>query len=375
MWFVEGQYWPPNIGDAHMRYAKGKVRDSRSIAGVAAGLVVAAALLSGCTSNVQSIGSIGEATISAQEFSVHVDMVKRTVENQVRKDLKLAPSESLDWEVAVGDSTALEVLAQSAVDSATAAKSLQLAAKEAGVLGSSDYEDWQEFRSQENASNRDAVAAGGVVYGLVESSEMEFYSGQLSAIRKDLEKALSAKETDPLFVSIKEAKERFGENPEKWSANVAVVNVEMMTIPTEPDKQQEVFDEAAAAVRDGVSWEDLGITLKGTIASRQVTNIGEVQGADGEPLGLIPQQLASQLYGGVEKEIFGPTSFQGEVTLLLLQGKQQDDADAFEAYSNRIRAELAEEKLTQYLGEYQKNLDSQIDMNAAYVLTRNYVSK
>lgn len=333
-------------------------------AAVIAAVGVAAALAGCAGQGPTTVGSAEGSPLSAQEFAVHVRLNRPAVEDRMRRELGIAQQENLDWDTKVGKWTAREILAQAAFDSLAEAKTVQSEAQKLGILQSVDYLLWQEARLAQNASNKQAAAAGETVYGLVEYDEDQFYQRTMSNLRIELEKSLGGLPSAPLYVSEEEAKARFEEDPQAWAVNGAGMRVEVLSFETPFERQQEVFDAVSKLAQSG-DWSAIVAAAPTQPSSATLTLAGELFAEQRTDPSLIPAQMAEELYLGEVGGFVGPTSADGQVVMIRLSEKVHDAAGAFAQYSSRIRAAILDERLTEYLAQRQEDLAIEADMPAA----------
>lgn len=329
--------------------------------GVMGALVIAMVSvgITACGQSDQSraVGSIGGSEISAAEFAVHLRETRPRVENQVRNDLGIAPEESLDWGLTVGDGTAAELLEAEAFEAAVEAKVMQIKALEAGVIATIDYGDWIVARQEMNENNSQAQDANQVVYGLVKYGEDEFYRKTMANLRADLARELGQDEHSPLYVGEAEAREAYDADPDRWRANATLLRVEVLRVNAEGQDQNAAWKNAEAVASQGdAAWENL-TSIEGSVVSEiQVNAAGEVFVGDAQPTGAVPRSVAEALLNAAPGELVGPTTLDGKVSVFRLLDAETSAEKAFLEYSGRIRASLLDERLTDYLQDARASL-------------------
>ncbi|MBT0768628.1 hypothetical protein KIH74_06800 [Kineosporia sp. J2-2] len=216
-------------------------------------------------------------------------------------------------------------------------------AREDGQDVWASFQDFLDEVETVNAARASAHARGEVVYGPVEYTPQEYYSHRLAEITTALEKDLSARPGDPLWVGDAEVRQAFDDDPGAWSANATTYEYTELELPVSADA---IGDE---------SLEDVpgGRLSSGTYTGGTSTGVNprdqELQAVLGT---LEPGQTSAPVVGS------------STLTYYRLDHRNIDEEKAFAAYAPRIRQSLTGSKLRRLLDRREGASDFTVDSAA-----------
>ncbi|WP_166427568.1 hypothetical protein [Nonomuraea mesophila] len=315
-----------------------KRRTAVLFAGVGAAL--AALVLTGAVISQRGgeVASVGGHAVTRDELLFHMRRLAPAVQNELRNRYHLTGA--VDWDARAGDRSALQRLAERALDEVKRDKTTLILAKEQGLAGSVDHAGFLAELAEENERRAQAVARGEVVYGLTEFSPDEYYSHRLTELTTRLKQRLSADANGPLHVGDAEVRREFDADRDSWSANATTYAYAKLVVP----------------VPDG------GSAARLAKLQRRVDDAGRLADLAGEPgarftkathkgggMAAHQQDLMAVLGGLAPGDISAPVRGDGQVTYYELTGKTVDEDAAFAEYARRIRQSLIDRKFGVYL--------------------------
>lgn len=312
---------------------KGKLLAGMLVAVTALG--VTAVVLANGTDDVASIDG---HPVTRDELIFHMRRLAPTIQNEQRN-------------AKPGEKTRL---ADRALDEIWRDKTTLILAKEQGLIDSVDYADFLTDLTAENESRAKAVAAGQPVYGVTEFSPEEYYSHRLTELTTNLEKRLSAKTGDQLWVTEAEVRQAFDADRNAWSANATTYSYTKLVIPVASPNDAAGLQQRVTAAGRLANVQEPGTQL----------TTGTYGGSGSTGLNAHDQDLTTALGNLAPGQISAPVAGTGQITYYQLDGTNVDEQAAFAEYSHRIRQSLVDDKFAKYLQRRVDDSDIEVDTAA-----------
>jgi hypothetical protein len=205
---------------------------------------------------------------------------------------------------------------------------------------------------RENASRREAVARGEIVYGVTEFTPKEFYSRAVTNMRSQLVAQLGAPD-GPLEVDDDAVRAAFEADPSAWEAGVADYDVDVVEVP-QPDL------DVAGCSTALIAQDTTGAAAlcPGATTTRR-TLVGGQDLPAGSPDGALLAAAQSVDVGRTA----GPVPLSQGAALVHLLERRADPESALSTYRERIRAGLIEKALDALIDEKVRGAVVSVDRN------------
>ncbi|MFI7610150.1 hypothetical protein ACIBP6_02795 [Nonomuraea terrae] len=324
------------------------------VTGVCVALAALVATGMALAQRTDEVAAIDGHAVTRDELLFHMRRLAPAVQNELRNQYHLTGA--IDWTARAGDRTALQRLADRALDEIRQDKATLVLAKEQGLIGSVDHAAFLTELEEENARRTDAIARGEVVYGLAEFSPEEYYSHRRAELTTLLQQRLSAKAGDPLWVTDAEVRQAFDADKDAWSANATTYTYTKLVVPVPEGAGP---DHAAALQRRVAAADGLRDVAKREPGAKLTTDTYHGGGTAAHQ-----QDLMAVLGTLAPGRISDPVPSAGQITFYELTGRTVDEKAAFADYSRRIRQSLVEEKFHQFLRRRVDGSDITVDTAA-----------
>ncbi|MCT2582085.1 peptidyl-prolyl cis-trans isomerase [Actinophytocola gossypii] len=285
------------------------------------------------------IATVDGHAVTRDELLFHMERLAPTVRNELRD-----AGDTFDWNQRAGDTTALRVLADRALEEIRRDKTLLVLARDQGLVDSVDHTAFLDELADENDARAEAVAAGKTVYGVTEFSPEEFYTKRLAELATSLKDRLSANPGDPLHVTDAEVRHEFDTNRADWSANATTYTYSTLVVPV----PEGASPDYASALRRRVAAADRLADVAPGEPGARITS-GTYGGSGSTGRNAHDQQLTAVLGNLAPGEVSDPVAGADHITYYQLDGKTVDEDAAFAGYAKRIRISLVDEKFSQLL--------------------------
>ncbi|MBF8187329.1 hypothetical protein ITP53_16630 [Nonomuraea sp. K274] len=333
------------------------------VAGVCVALAALVAAVVVLTQRTDEVASLDGHAVTHDELLFHMRRLSPKVQNELRTQYGLRGA--IDWTAKAGDRTALQRLATRALDEIWRDKSTLILAKEQGLIGSADHEDFLAELAGENERRAGAIARGEVVYGVAEFAPEEYYSHRLTELTTLLKERLSA--DGPLRVTDAEVRRAFDADRDAWSANATTYTYRKLVVPV-PDGAS--ADHAAGVQRRVAAADGLAQVADRELGARLTTATHHGGGSAAHD-----QELMTVLGELSPGQISGPVPGTGQITYYELDSRTVDEDAAFADYSRRIRQSLVEEKFNQFLQRRVDDSDIEVDTAAVEAINTEDVQQ
>lgn len=142
-------------------------------AAAAIALVLSMVWLTGDASPAVLVKINGEPVVR-EEFLYYAQKIEREVRDGLCKEAG-KEAEQFRWSDEINGKTGYDWLAQRTVEAMTPWKIIQIETEKLGLAEGTDYESIMKRKEAENKERRKTKEKGGVLYGVVEYSESEYY--------------------------------------------------------------------------------------------------------------------------------------------------------------------------------------------------------
>jgi len=302
------------------------------------------------SSSNQKIGYVGKYAITKEELEFYKNEEKSNVQNYFTKTYNISLSDA-DWNKALNGEVPNDKLLEYALENCIDTKVLFALAYELGLSEYVDYDDFQTALSAENASREEAVAAGEIVYGVINFSAREYLGHLRTKLENEIKTALSSEKEDALYISEDEIKQYFEENQEEWLFNGTTLYVTELQIP-----------------KDDESAKELAVFLKKQLELG--TGIDGLSDIEKESIVEIEREFTASSYSQDMSACYEVRSAADEMavneirilkidstySVICLKEKVVDIQKAYQEYSIRIKEVLLSEKYEQFFNEYKGKL-------------------
>lgn len=310
----------------------------------------------------QSVAQLDGEQITRQELAFHMDMLQREVQNGIQN--RHSVPGTWDWQEPIGGEVPLETLQDAALEQAIWDKQIFLVAVELGLLDSARHSELLAATEAENHRRENATAAGEVVYGLREFEAQQFHRSLLTELEAEILRQLDDPVADlSLHVTDEEIGARLDADPDAWTVNVAVYDVERLAVPvpSDPEERREAANEARAQLADA-GFEAFAAQVDPDAGAHLSSE--RIEGGDPD-WRVGPRGEVLALVEGLEVgEHTAPVLQGGELVIYELTGKEVDRDQALTAYSSRIRQTLLAEGLEDLIAERMETGDIDVDLTA-----------
>lgn len=191
-------------------------------------------LLTAC-GDTEVLISIDKIPISSEEIMLFAEQFKTKVRGEYQQKIKVKLPENEFWNTLVDGKTPKEELLCLAAESAIEAKTLQIWAKEEGLIKDVSIEVFKEELEKENERRTETVKEGGVIYGPVTYEAKDYYEYYLNGLKqklidKEIKKNMDEKILLNYYEGHKESYKR-GDNVlgtlEIWQDGMAISSAEI----------------------------------------------------------------------------------------------------------------------------------------------------